>query len=90
MINDNDDSGTMECPNGHKFNFDCHTEEGTWFDGKSLRPCCTVCDAKAEVLRAAQYKLCWHCNKKFRGNKKYPQVINGGHTVYVHKQCYKG
>ena len=36
-------------------------------------------------------KLCWHCNRLFRGNNKYEVGISDGHlprrTVWVHKQC---
>lgn len=33
-----------------------------------------------------KYHLCWHCNRKFRGNH-FTAVIVQGVTVYVHKAC---
>lgn len=39
--------------------------------------------------RKAAYKLCWHCDKKFYGNKKYEveHPTAPDYKVFVHKQC---
>lgn len=49
----------------------------------------------SEEKKKSDYKLCWVCNKKFRGSYKYEYTIPFGpaktglkcQTVYVHKWC---
>lgn len=48
---------------------------------------CKLSKTPNQVQKKDAYKLCWNCNKRFRGNQKYEARTKHGDLVFAHKRC---